>query len=64
MVGIPQIRVHDLIVEFDETRTTRAAVVSILAKYGCRERPQGRDASPGGPLPSNRPPDFRSVITI
>ena len=50
--GGPRIRAHDLIVEFDETRTTRAAVVSVLAKYGCQERPQGRDTSfwwPGGP---------------
>jgi hypothetical protein len=38
-VGIPQIRVQDLVVEFDETRATRAAIVSILAKHGCRERP-------------------------
>jgi hypothetical protein len=62
-VGVPQLRAHDLVVEFDETRTTRAAVVAVLAKYGCHERPQGSDASPAGPVPSNPIPDFVSVIT-
>jgi hypothetical protein len=57
--GVPQIRVHEVVVEFDETRTTRAAVVSVLARYGCRERPQGWYASPGVSLP----PGFLSVLT-
>jgi len=62
-VGVPQIRAHDLVVAFDETRTRRAAVVAVLAKYGCRERSQGSDASAGGTLPSNPPSGFLSVIT-
>jgi hypothetical protein len=62
-VGVPRIRVHDLVVEFDETRTTRDAVASILAKYGCRERPQDADASPAGPAAANPSPIFGSVIT-
>jgi hypothetical protein len=49
-MGIPEIRLHDLVVEFDETCTTRAAVVAVLAKYGCRERAQGPDASLAGPI--------------
>jgi hypothetical protein len=57
--GVPQIRVHEVVVEFDETRTTRAAVVSILASYGCHERPQGWYAPPGDSLP----PGFLSVLT-
>jgi hypothetical protein len=62
-MGVPEIRFHDLAVEYDETRTTRAAVVSILARYGCRERPQDGGASPGAPLASSRRPDLLSVIT-
>jgi hypothetical protein len=46
--GVPQIWVHDLVVEFDETRTTTDAVVAVLAKYGCQERPLDSGASPGG----------------
>ena len=61
--GVPLIRAHELVVEFDETLTTRAAVASILAKYYCRERSQGWDASSGGPAPSKLAPDFVSVIT-
>jgi hypothetical protein len=61
--GVPQIRVHELVVECDETRTTRATVVAVLAKYGCHERVQDSDASPGGPVSSNPPPVFVSVIT-
>jgi hypothetical protein len=61
--GVPQIRAHDLVVEFDETRTTRAAVMAVLAKYGCHERPQDLDASLGGPVLSNPLPVFVSVIT-
>jgi hypothetical protein len=49
-MGVPEIRLHDLVVEFDETCTTRVAVVAVLAKYGCRERPQGPDASLAGPV--------------
>jgi hypothetical protein len=62
-VGVPRIRAHELVVEFDETRTTRATVVAVLAKYGCQERVQDSDASPGGPVPSNPPSCFVSVIT-
>ena len=62
-VRVPQIRVHDLVVEFDETRTTRDAVVAVLAKYGCHERPQDSDASPRGQFPSNPSPVFVDVIT-
>jgi hypothetical protein len=62
-VGIPQIRVHELVVEFNEARTTRATVVAVLAKYGSHERVQDSDASPGGPVPANPPPIFVSVIT-
>ena len=54
--GVPLFRAHELVVEFDETRTTRAAVASILAKYDCRERSQGWDASSGGPAPRSRSP--------
>jgi hypothetical protein len=61
--GVPQLRAHDLVVEFDETRTTRAAVMAVLAKYGCHERPQDLDASPGGRVLSNPLPVFVSVIT-
>ena len=61
--SVPLIRAHELVVEFDGTRTTRAAVASILAKYDCRERSQGWDASSGGPAPSKPAPDFVSVIT-
>jgi hypothetical protein len=47
-----------------ETRTTRAAVVSVLAKYGCQERPQGWDTSFGGPVvPVRSLPIFVSVLT-
>jgi hypothetical protein len=70
-VGVPQVRAHDLVVEFDETRTRRAAVVSTLAKYGCRERPQGGDTPPVGPLPSNATvgrgrvlPPLRQRVTV
>jgi hypothetical protein len=56
--GVPQIWVHELVVEFGETRTTRAPVVAVLAKYGCHERPQGWDAPSGGPAPG-----VMSVIT-
>ena len=62
-VRVPEIRVHDLVVEFDETRTTRDAVVAVLAKYGGDERPQDSDASPRGQFPSNPSPDFVNVIT-
>jgi hypothetical protein len=62
-VRVPQIRVHDLVVEFDETRTARDAVVAVLAKYGCHERPQDSDASPRGQFPSNPSPFFVSVVT-
>jgi hypothetical protein len=62
-LGVPQIRVHELVVEFDETRTTSATVVAVLAKYGCHERVLDSDASPGGPVPANPPPVFVSVIT-
>jgi hypothetical protein len=62
-VGVPQIRVHELVVEFDETRTTRAAVMAVLAKYGCHERAQDSDASPGRPVPANPPHAFVSAIT-
>lgn len=62
-VGVPQIRVHELVVEFNETRTTRATVVAVLAKYGCQERVQDSDAFPGGPVAANPPPIFVSVIT-
>ena len=37
---IPCIRVHGLAIDFDETRTTKSAVVAILAKYGFRLQPQ------------------------
>jgi hypothetical protein len=37
----PSIRVHDPIVELDETRATRAAVLSVLAKYGGLELQSG-----------------------
>jgi hypothetical protein len=60
---VSQIRAHELVVEFDETRTTRATVVAVLAKYGCHERVQGLGASSGGPVPANPPPIFVSVIT-
>jgi hypothetical protein len=62
-IGVPEIRLHDLVVEFDETRTTRAAVLAVLAKYGCHERPQDRDASSGGPVAPTPPADVVSVIT-
>jgi hypothetical protein len=62
-VRVPEIRVHDLVVEFDETRTTRDAVVAVLTKYGCHERPQHSDASPGGQFPSNPSHFFVSVVT-
>jgi len=58
-VGVPQIWVHDLVVEFDETRTTRASVAAVLATYGSHERPQDSDTSPGGPAPSNHRHDAR-----
>jgi hypothetical protein len=61
--GVPRIRAHDLIVEFDETRIPRAAVLSILAKYGCHERVPAWGASPGGAVPTNPAPLFVSVIT-
>ena len=63
-VRVPEIRVHDLVVEFDETRTTRDAVVAVLAKYGCYERPQDSDASPRGQFPSNPSPVFVDVTTF
>ena len=62
-VGVPEIRVHDLAVEFDVTRTIRDAVVAVLAKYGCRERPRGLDTSPRGPVPSDPSPVFVSEMT-
>ena len=62
-VRVPEICVHDLVVEFDETRTTRDAVVAVLAKYGCHERPQDSDASPRGQFPSNPSPVFVDVTT-
>jgi len=62
-VGVPEIRVHDLAVEFDVTRTIRDAVVAVLAKYGCHERPQDSDASPRGQFPSNPSPVFVDVTT-
>ena len=55
-VRVPQIRVHDLVVEFDVTRTIRDAVVAVLAKYGCHERPQDSDASPVARSPRIRRP--------
>ena len=55
-VGVPEIRVHDLAVEFDVTRTIRDAVVAVLAKYGCHERPQDSDASPVARSPRIRRP--------
>jgi hypothetical protein len=62
--GVPRIRAHDLIVEFEETRTTRAAVVSVLAKYGCQERPQNWDTSFAGPVvPAHSAPIFVGVVT-
>ena len=61
--SVPLIRAHELVVEFDETRAPRSAVASILAKYGCRERSQGWDASSRGPVHSKPTPDFVSVIT-
>jgi hypothetical protein len=62
--GVPRIRAHDLIVVFDETRTTRAAVVSVLAKYGCQERSQGWDTSFGGlVVPVHSLPIFVNVLT-
>ena len=60
--GVPQIRAHNLVVEFDETRTTRDAVLAVLAKYGCQERPQDSDATLRS-VPSKPPPDLVSVIT-
>jgi hypothetical protein len=62
-VGVPEIRVHELVVEFDETRTTRATVVAVLAKYGCHEQVQDSDACPAGPVTANPPPFFVTVIT-
>jgi len=62
-VRVPQIRVHDLVVEFGEPRTTRDAVVAVLAKYGCHERPQDSDASPRGQFPSNPSPVFVDATT-
>lgn len=65
--GVPQIWVHELAVEFDEARTTRAAVVAVLAKYGCHERvPEealSSDRSYAGSVPSNPPPNFVFGIT-
>jgi hypothetical protein len=55
-IGVPEIRLHDLVVEFDETRTTRAAVLAVLAPYGCRARPQDPDASPAGPVAATPSP--------
>jgi len=62
-VGVPQLRVHDLVVAFDETMTSRTAVVAVLDKYGCHERPQSSEGSPGGTLSSNPRPGLLSVIT-
>jgi hypothetical protein len=62
-VGVPQIRLHDLVVELDEARTTKAAVLAVLAKYGCRERRHSSDPFSGGPAPAKPLPDFGSVIT-
>ena len=62
-VRVPEICVHDLVVEFDETRTIRDTVVAVLSKYGCHERPQDSDASPRGQFPSNPSPFFVSVVT-
>jgi|SRR5947209_7479468 len=56
--GVPQIRVHELVAEFDEARSTRAAVVAILAKYGCHEGVQSSDGPCGGPVPSSPLPNF------
>jgi hypothetical protein len=61
--GVPCIRAHDLVVEYDEAQTTKTAVLTVLAKYGCRERQQDRDDSSAGPVPAKPLPDFVSVIT-
>jgi hypothetical protein len=62
-VRVPEIRVRDLVVEFDETRTIRDAVVAVLEKSGCHERPQEPDASPRGQFPSDPSRFFVSVVT-
>ena len=60
---IPCIRVHGLAIDFDETRTTKCAVVAVLAKYGFRLQRQEEGRLPvslGCPKP---PPDRLSVLT-
>jgi hypothetical protein len=49
---IPCIRVHGAAIEFDETRTSKSAVMAVLSKYGFRLQPQDvarLSGSPGCP---------------
>ena len=60
---IPCIRVHGLAIDFDETRTTKSAVVAILAKYGFRLQPQEEGRLPASLVNSKQPRNRLSAIT-
>jgi hypothetical protein len=62
-VRVPEIRVHDLVVDFDERRTTSDAVAAVLAKYGCYERSQDLDTPSRGPVLSDPLTVFVSAMT-
>ena len=61
-IGVPEIRLHDLVVDFDETRTGRAAVLAVLAKYGSRERQPDPGASLVGAVAVNPSPIFVAAV--
>ena len=60
---IPCICVHGVAIDFDETRTTKSAVVAVLAKYGFRLQPQQEGRLPASLVCPKPPRDRLSVLT-
>jgi len=61
--SVPCIRLHDLVVEFDETKTPRTRLLSLLLRYGCRERAQDAAAFTLDATSPKQPETWLSVIT-
>jgi hypothetical protein len=60
---IPCIRVHGLAIEFDESKSTKSAVVAVLAKYGFRLQPQEETCLPASLVHPMQPRNRLNVLT-